>query len=53
MEISKEQLTQIDNYLMKCKLKYEDVKKELVDHFASVLEVILFSPFIAGNEILS
>ena len=41
MEISKEQLTQIDNYLMKCKVKYEDVKKELVDHFASVLEVKL------------
>ena len=41
MEISKEQLTQIDNYLMKCKVKYEDVKKELLDHFASILEIKL------------
>lgn len=41
MEISKEQLTQIDNYLTTCKVKYEDVKKELLDHFASILEVKL------------
>lgn len=41
MEITKEQLTQIDNYLTTCKIKYEDVKKELVDHFASILEIKL------------
>lgn len=41
MEISKEQLSQIDNYLTTCKVKYEDVKKELVDHFASILEIKL------------
>ena len=41
MEITKEQLTQIDNYLTICNIKYEDVKNELVDHFASVIEVKL------------
>ncbi len=41
MEITKEQLTQIDKYLTICNIKFEDVKKELVDHFASILEIKL------------
>ncbi|MFL3661462.1 MAG: hypothetical protein ACI6PN_06890 [Polaribacter sp.] len=38
MEISKEQLLQIDQYLLKCGVKFLDVRSEIVDHFASILE---------------
>lgn len=38
MELTNEQLFQIENYLKICGVKYEDVKKELLDHFASILE---------------
>ncbi|WP_445748154.1 hypothetical protein [Polaribacter sp.] len=41
MELSKQQLKQIDSYLTACNIKYQDVKKELLDHFASILEVKL------------
>jgi hypothetical protein len=41
MELTKEQLFQIENYLKICGVKYEDVKKELLDHFASILEIKL------------
>jgi hypothetical protein len=38
MEVSKEQLLQIDQYLLKCGVKFLDVRSEIVDHFASILE---------------
>ncbi|WP_405610225.1 hypothetical protein [Polaribacter sp. Asnod1-A03] len=38
MELSKEQLLQIDNYIFSCGIKYYDVKAEIVDHFANILE---------------
>ena len=41
MELTNNQLFQIENYLKICGVKYEDVKKELVDHFASILEIKL------------
>lgn len=41
MELTKEQILQIDSYLNACHVKFEDVKKELIDHFASILEVKL------------
>lgn len=41
MELEKEQLKQIDSYLNTCHISFEDVKKELIDHFASILEVKL------------
>ena len=41
MELTKEQIKQIDSYLNACRVTFEDVKKELIDHFASILEVKL------------
>ncbi|QVY64387.1 hypothetical protein [Polaribacter sp. Q13] len=38
MELTKEQLLQIDNYIFSCGIKYYDVKAEIVDHFANILE---------------
>ena len=38
MEISKEQLLQIDQYMLGCGVNFQDVRSELVDHFASILE---------------
>tara|TARA_B110000967_G_scaffold100190_1_gene102851 strand:- start:305 stop:982 length:678 start_codon:yes stop_codon:yes gene_type:complete len=38
MELSKEQLLQIDNYIFVCGVKYHDVRAEIVDHFANILE---------------
>jgi hypothetical protein len=38
MELTKEQLLQIDNYISFYGIKFYDVKAEIVDHFASVLE---------------
>ena len=38
MELTKEQLLQIDNYVFVSGIKYYDVRTEIVDHFASVLE---------------
>lgn len=38
MELSKEQLLQIDNYISVCGIKYYDVRMEIVDHFANILE---------------
>jgi hypothetical protein len=41
MELTKEQILQIDSYLNACHITFEDVKKELIDHFATILEVKL------------
>ena len=41
MELTKEQLLQIDHYIFSCGIKYYDVRTEIVDHFANVLEVRL------------
>lgn len=41
MELTKEQIQQIDNYISVCGIKYYDVKAEIIDHFASILEVRL------------
>jgi len=38
MDLSKEQLLQIDNYIFVCGIKYYDVRTEIVDHFANILE---------------
>ncbi|SDT86682.1 hypothetical protein SAMN04487762_0065 [Polaribacter sp. Hel1_33_78] len=38
MELSKEQLLQIDNYIYGCGIKFHDVRAEIVDHFANILE---------------
>ncbi|PQJ68902.1 hypothetical protein [Polaribacter butkevichii] len=38
MELSNEQLLQIDNYIFSCGIKYCDVRTEIVDHFANILE---------------
>jgi hypothetical protein len=38
MELSKEQLLQIDNYISVSGVKYYDVRTEIVDHFANILE---------------
>ena len=41
MELTKEQLLQIDNYVYVSGIKYYDVRTEIVDHFANILEVKL------------
>lgn len=41
MELSKEQIHEIDKYISACGIKYYDVKMEIVDHFASILELRL------------
>ena len=41
MELSKEQIHEIDKYISACGIKYYDVKMEIVDHFASILEIRL------------
>lgn len=38
MELTKEHLLQIDNYVFVCGIKYYDVRAEIVDHFANILE---------------
>ncbi|WP_226789149.1 hypothetical protein [Polaribacter reichenbachii] len=38
MELTKEQLLQIDNYIFSCGIKYYDVRTEIIDHFANILE---------------
>ncbi|MGG6229584.1 hypothetical protein [Tenacibaculum sp. SDUM215027] len=38
MELTKEQIQEIDNYISLCGIKFYDVKTELIDHFASILE---------------
>ena len=38
MELTKEQLLQIDNYIFSCGIKFYDVRAEIVDHFANILE---------------
>ena len=38
MELTKQQLLQIDNYIYVCGIKYYDVRTEIVDHFANILE---------------
>ena len=38
MELTKEQLLQIDNYIFSCGIKFHDVRAEIVDHFANILE---------------
>ena len=41
MELTKKQIQEIDNYITVCGIKYFDVKTEIVDHFASILELRL------------
>ncbi len=38
MELTKEQLLQIDNYVFVSGIEYYDVRSEIVDHFANILE---------------
>lgn len=38
MKLSKEQILQIDNYIYVSGIKYYDVRMEIVDHFANILE---------------
>ena len=38
MKLNKEQIAQIDNYIVACGIKWYDVRAELVDHFANSLE---------------
>jgi len=38
MKLSQRQINQIDNYLIKLKIKYVDVRLELIDHLASDFE---------------
>ena len=38
MELTKEQVLQIDNYISSCGIKYYDVRTEIIDHFANILE---------------
>ncbi|WP_299666968.1 hypothetical protein [uncultured Polaribacter sp.] len=38
IELTKEQLLQIDNYMYVCGIQYYDVRTEIVDHFANILE---------------
>ncbi len=38
MKLTKEQIQQIDDYIVACDIKWYDVKMELVDHFATSLE---------------
>ena len=38
MNLSKEQIKQIDNYIPSCGIEWIDVRSELVDHFANSLE---------------
>ena len=38
MELSQEQLLQIDNYIFSCGIKFIDIRAEIVDHFANILE---------------
>jgi len=38
MDLSKEQLLQIDNYIFVCGIQFCDVRTEVVDHFANILE---------------
>lgn len=38
MELSTKQIQQIDNYVASCGIKFHEVKAELVDHFANILE---------------
>ena len=38
MELTKEQLLQIDNYIFSCGIKFIDIRAEIVDHFANILE---------------
>ncbi len=41
MELTSLQIQEIDNYITVCGIKYYDVKAEIVDHFASILELRL------------
>lgn len=38
MKLTEEQLKQIDNYIQVSGIKYYDVRMEIVDHFANILE---------------
>jgi hypothetical protein len=38
MDVSKEQLLQIDNYIFVCGIQFYNVRTEIVDHFANILE---------------
>ena len=41
MELTKEQIRDVNGYLWSCGIKYYDVRSEIVDHFSSILEVKL------------
>ena len=41
MELTNLQTQEIDKYITVCGIKYYDVKTEIVDHFASILEIRL------------
>ena len=38
MKLTNEQVLQIDNYVSNSGIKYYDVKNEIIDHFATILE---------------
>ncbi len=38
MKLTKEQIQEIESYLIACGVKWYDVRIELVDHFANTLE---------------
>jgi len=38
MELTKEQLIELDNYMLVCGIKHHDVRAEIIDHFANILE---------------
>ena len=54
MELTKAQLLQIDDYIFSCGIKYYDVRSEIVDHFANILEEKLAKnpSFDFKNEII-
>lgn len=41
MELTKAQIQEIDVYISACGIHYYDVKAEIVDHFATILEAKL------------
>lgn len=52
MKLTKEEIQYIDNYLIKSKVKYWDVRVELLDHIASAVEEKIEEEGISFNEAL-
>ncbi len=52
MKLTKEEIKFIDNYLIKSKVKYWDVRIELLDHIASSVEEKIENEGISFNEAL-